>query len=259
MNEVAASGSRSGVRHLVTCGRPGGSQQVRLGSRPPASDRSRRRARHRAHAPGDVIEAVERRLNPSVLRSPVLGRLLLVAPAAEVVAKRLGQVGGRLAIALARRRALHERRPRGEILQVALADQRRAVTGVAQQLDEGHRIHRQRNAVRANAMDRRHSPGHQARAIGHADRARDVEPVERRAARRNRIDMRRAQHRMTIAAEEVRAVLVGDEQKEVRTGGAGGSHVCTARVCELRNRDIRFAAGGRPSSSRGEADPLTER
>jgi hypothetical protein len=31
---------------------------------------------------------------------------------------------------------------------------------------------------------------------------------------------------MTIAAEEVRAVLVGDEQKEVRTGTAGGSHRC---------------------------------
>ena len=91
---------------------------------------------------GDVIEAVERRLNLGVLGIPVLGRLLLVAWTAEVVAQRLGQVAGRLAIALARRRPFDDRRPGREILQMALADQRRAVAGVAQQFDKGYRIHR---------------------------------------------------------------------------------------------------------------------
>src|SRR3954447_23301320 len=93
-------------------------------------------------------------------------------------------------------------------------------------------------------MDRRHSPGHQAGAIGHAYRTCDVEPVERRAARGNRIDMRRTQHRMTIAAEEVGAVLVGDEQKEVQPGTAGGGHRCS-RECRRCGMEftVRYGPG----------------
>src|SRR6476620_11699014 len=91
-------------------------------------------------------------------------------------------------------------------------------------------------------MDRWHPPGHQACAIGHANRTCDVEPVECRAVRGNRIDMRRAQHRMSIAAEEVRAVLVGDEQKEVRAGTAGGGHICS-RECRRCGMEITGGYG----------------
>ena len=133
------------LRHLVIVRQAvGGSQQVfRLGIalRQPAVVIAAGLVTMRTHQ-GDVIEAVERRLNRCVLRSPVVGRFLLVDPAAEVVAKRLGQVAGRLAIVFARWCALHERLPRREVLQMALADERGAVTGVAQQIDEGHRIHR---------------------------------------------------------------------------------------------------------------------
>ena len=60
-----------------------------------------------------------------------------------------------------------------------------------------------------------HAPCHQARTIGHADRTCDIEPVESRAARCNSIDIRRAQHRMTVAAEKISTVLIGDEKNEI--------------------------------------------
>ena len=68
-------------------------------------------------------------------------------------------------------------------------------------------------------MHRRHPAGHQRGAVRHADRARDIEFPEPCPARRNRIDMRRPQHRMAVAAEIIGAVLVGDEQDEIRRAG----------------------------------------
>ncbi len=65
----------------------------------------------------------------------------------EIVAQRLRQRLRRLMEPRARRRPLDGRRVRCEILQMALADQRGAVAGVTQQIDEGHRVHAQRNAV----------------------------------------------------------------------------------------------------------------
>ena len=68
-------------------------------------------------------------------------------------------------------------------------------------------------------MHRRHPPGHQARAVGLAHRACDIEAVEGGAARGDGIDVRRAQHRMAVAAQKIGAVLVGDEQQKIGTGG----------------------------------------
>ena len=136
----------------------------------------------------DVVEAVERRDHPRLLGVPVFRRLLLVLLAGEIVAQRLSQIGRGLVIALTRRRPLDDRRPGGEILQMALADQRGAVARLAQQVDERYGVHGQRNPVRAHAMHRRHPAGHQAGAVRHADRACDVELVERGAPRRDRID-----------------------------------------------------------------------
>jgi hypothetical protein len=131
------------------------------------------------------------------------------------VAQRFREPFRRLVIAFARRRTFHDRRPVGEVLQVALANQRGAIAGVAQQIDEGHRVHRQRDAVASHAVDRGHASRHQAGAVRLAYRACDIEFIERRALGRDRIDVGRAQHRMAVAAEEIGAVLVGDEQEEV--------------------------------------------
>ena len=75
-----------------------------------------------------------------------------------------GRSGRRPAGAAPRRcRAADQRRAAGHVLQVRLADQRGAVAGLAQQVDEGHGFERQRNAVVAHAMQRRRPPGHQRR------------------------------------------------------------------------------------------------
>src|SRR5439155_475113 len=52
------------------------------------------------------------------------------------------------------------RRAGGEVLQVARADERGAVLRIAQQPDEGDCLHRQRNAVAAYAVHRRHPARH---------------------------------------------------------------------------------------------------
>jgi len=107
---------------------------------------------------------------------------------------------------------------------MALADQRGVVAGVGQQIDKGHRVHRQRNAVAADIVDRGHPSGHQAGAVRLAHRARHMEAVERHSPSRDGIDVRGPQHRMAVAAQEVGAVLVGDEQQEIRAGGFRHSH-----------------------------------
>jgi hypothetical protein len=45
-----------------------------------------------------------------------------------------------------------------------------------------------------------------------------VEAIEHRAARRNGIDMRGAQNRVAITPEKIGALLIGNEQKEIRAG-----------------------------------------
>src|SRR6516162_2279715 len=67
----------------------------------------------------------------------------------------------------------------------------------------------------AHAVHRRHTSRHQARAVGHTHRTCDVEPSKHRALRCDRIDVRCAQHRMAVAAEEVGALLIGDKQNEI--------------------------------------------
>ena len=60
---------------------------------------------------------------------------------------------------------------------------------------------------------------HQGRAVGHADRGRRVYPVEADARRRDRVDVRRANDRVTHAAQPVGAMLVGNEKKEIGSLG----------------------------------------
>ena len=105
---------------------------------------------------------------------PPLARDLLVVAAARAPAE--GLAGRRPG----------ERRAAGHVLQMQLADRGGAIAGGAQQIDEGHGVERQRNAVVAHAVERRRPARHQGRAVRHADRRVHVEAVEAHALGRDR-------------------------------------------------------------------------
>ena len=98
---------------------------------------------------------------------------------------------------------------------MALADQGGAPAGGAHQVDEGVGVERERDAVVAHAVQRRHAPGHQRGAVWLADRARHIEAVEGDAARGERIHRGRADGAVAVAAEMIGAQLVGDEEEEI--------------------------------------------
>jgi hypothetical protein len=165
----------------------------------------------------DVLEAVERQAHVEIAtRLPALGMLLVIGPVGGRRLMRLGEGCIEHHIARSRRRPLEHRRNIREILQMALADQRRGIARGAQCIDEGVGLQRERRAVAAHAVHGRHAARHQGRAIGHADRRRDIEPLEARAARGDRIDVRRLEDRMAVAAEIIDPMLVGDEQQKIR-------------------------------------------
>ena len=168
----------------------------------------------------DALEAVERveqvpvRVVVPAVRRFHVDRAVRVGPP-----HRLREAGGRRQVALGRVLAFEERRHAGHVLQVALAQERRPVAVHPHQVDEGVGAQIERRAVRAHAVQRWHPPGHQGRAVRHADRRRDIEPVEAPPALGDRVDMGRPKHRMPRAGEVVRALLVGDDEKEVRAIG----------------------------------------
>src|SRR5712691_2565743 len=164
-----------------------------------------------------MLEAVERKLHVEIASGlPSLRMLLVVGSVGRRRLLRLGEARIEHLIACARRRPLEDGRNIREVLQVALADQRRCVAGRAQRVDERVRLQRQRHAVAAHAVHRRHPPGHQGRAVGHADRRRHVEALEPGAARGDRVDMRGLEDGMAVAAEIIETMLVSDEKKKVR-------------------------------------------
>ncbi len=164
----------------------------------------------------DVLEAVERQLHFEVApRLPARRMLLIVRPVARNRLARLRELRPEHLVAGARRRPFEDRGKLGKVLQVALADQRGGVAARAQRIDERVGVERQRRAVAAHAVQRRHAAGHQRRAVGHADRRRHIEPLEARAARGNRIDMRRLENWVAGAAQIIDAMLVGDEEQKV--------------------------------------------
>lgn len=102
-------------------------------------------------------------------------------------------------------------------LQVALADQRGLIAGLAHDIDERRRRERQRYAVLPGAVERRHAPGHKRRAIGHADRRGNVKIFKPRAGLREVIDMRRFYDGVAVAAQMIGSVLIGDDEEKIRS------------------------------------------
>src|SRR4051812_16364523 len=98
---------------------------------------------------------------------------------------------------------------------MALADQRCFPPRSAEQIDKRRGLERKRNAVVANAMERREAPGHQRGAVGLADWARNIEAIERNTAGGERIDRGCPDGPISIAAQVVGTQLIGDEEKNV--------------------------------------------
>ncbi len=120
----------------------------------------------------------------------------------------------------------------GHVLKMRLADQRGAIAGVPQKVDERHRVEIERNAIVPRAVHGRHASGHQHDAVRHADRAGDVEILEPQAAGRQAVDIRRPDDGIAIAADMIGAVLVGDEKQKVRSRGHGHAILVGAIVCK---------------------------
>jgi hypothetical protein len=193
-------------------------------------------------AQGHVLEAVERQREPVFGVQPARSQFLFVGsrgrrlPAGLRVTLRRLRPGKSLRGRQHRRQVLH-------VLQMALADQRRAVAGLGQQVGESDRLERQGNAVAASAMGRRHAPGHDRAAVGHAHRCCDVGALEALPGAGQRVDVRRLHDRVAVAAEVVGSVLVGDEDQEVRTHGAvpvGSRHGvdCSTRNWAQQGLDV---------------------
>jgi len=165
----------------------------------------------------NVLEAVEReRHRELAARLPAPRMLLVIRPVARNGLSCFGKIPVEHLVAGARGRPLEDGRSIPEILQMALAHERGRIAGCAQRIDERVAPQRQRRAVAAHAMHRGHAPGHQGGPVRHANRRRHIESIEARAAGGDRVDMRRLEHRMPIAAEIVGAVLIGDEEEEIR-------------------------------------------
>ena len=109
----------------------------------------------------------------------------------------------------------------GHALKMRFADQRGAVPLVAQEIDEGRRIERQRDAVVPPAVQARHPRSQDAGAVAHADRIGDVEPVEPCAAVCQAVDVGRPDHRVAIASKMIGAVLIGHDKQVVGLPGHG--------------------------------------
>jgi len=74
---------------------------------------------------------------------------------------------------------------------------------------------RQLAAIELQTMGAGQSPRHERGAVGLANRRGHMEVGETTAARSQRVDVRRAQDRVSRAAQVVGPVLIGDEQQEI--------------------------------------------
>jgi len=141
---------------------------------------------------------------------PIQGRIDRVAPGFRE------RCGGRRHAGAGHRRRQHGRVVL-ERLEVALADQGRAVARLGKQVREGDGLQGQRDAVAPHPVHRRHPASQQGASVRHADGIGDVGAFEAHAVAGEPVDMRRAHDRIAVAAEMVRAMLVGDEDEKVRT------------------------------------------
>ena len=169
-----------------------------------------------------IVEAVIGRFHDAVrIGDEAFGPLDLVARSIDRAPVRFGQFRRRPAAG--RRRGivpvLH--RDGRHVLEMGFADHRRAVALVAQQVHEGDRFQRQGQAVGGHAVRARHLAGHDGRPVRHADRAGDVEAVERQAAGGDGIDVRGPDDVVAVTAQMIRAVLVRDDENDIGLFGTG--------------------------------------
>ncbi|MGC1779834.1 MAG: hypothetical protein WBB34_18025 [Xanthobacteraceae bacterium] len=101
------------------------------------------------------------------------------------------------------------------VLQMAFSDQGRAISVMAQKVDECHCIPVERNPVMARSIYARHPPGHENNSVGHADRAGDIEMLEPDSPRCDRVDVRGLHDAVAVAAQMIGALLVGHDHEEV--------------------------------------------
>ena len=104
----------------------------------------------------------------------------------------------------------------GHWLQVTFPNRGCFVTGMAQNIDKGVRPHWQCATVVTESVNTRIAPGHEARAVGHADRRGHMKIVKQDAAFGERINIRRIDDRMPVAAKPVGPVLVSHDVEKIR-------------------------------------------
>ena len=104
------------------------------------------------------------------------------------------------------------------VLQVGLANQRRAPTGVAKLADKRGDVGVKGPVVKDDTMRRRHTASHDGRPVGHADRIVRISPVEDSSGLGDAIDIRRAHHRVSGESEVIRSKLIADDEQHVRAG-----------------------------------------
>ena len=102
------------------------------------------------------------------------------------------------------------------VLQVALADEGGFVALRVQYIQKGHGATVEGDTVMADPMHRRHAPGHQGRAVGLADGAGHIEPLEAGAAGRDGIDIRRLGLRMTTETPDPVIEIINRDEQHIR-------------------------------------------
>lgn len=152
----------------------------------------------------------------TVVGQTQLERLILV-PALPHLLPVHPRVWPRRFVRAARLASWPGRRDVGDVLKMGLADEAGAVARLAQQVDKGGFPERKLAAVHRHAVRARHAGRHQRGAIRLAHRGGNVEIVENAGLTGDAVDVPRRQHRIAVAAQVVGAMLVSDEQQEVRT------------------------------------------
>ena len=165
---------------------------------------------------GDLVESVEGQFGLEArLAVPGRRQFLIVAPVGPLAAPCLRQHFRRLFPVGVGLGQADLDRVGADALQMALAEQGGAVARGAQQLGKGDGLAGQRDTVLPYAMQRRHPAGHQRAAVGHADRRRDIEPVEPRAVCRQPVDMGCADDIVAVTAKMICTVLIVDKQQKI--------------------------------------------
>ncbi len=117
------------------------------------------------------------------------------------------------------------------VLQVCLPDQRRVIAHLAQLPHEGVGLPVEGDSVFPRTVSGGLAAGQDRGAVRHADRIRDVGPVEAHPPRGEPVEVGRLHGLVAAEARVIRPMLVRDDEEEVRTfpGHGDSSTVAPAR------------------------------